>query len=259
MLFIVLNFIMKCLSILFNFNYYKTNTMKKKQLFSLLAVATLFFAACNDDLDNTPPATVSALLTATASPDAPKVNVYINGIGIAQSMPYGMFTPYVQVYSGITNIRLVPEGGSQPVIDTSINAMPGSMYSVFAIDSFAHIKATVVKDSLQSISSDSVYIRFFHFSPNTPAVNIAISGGDVISPNRSFNDQASVLQKQQFTKMKAGTYTFEIQQASPLEPIQTVTLPPYTFIGGSNYTLFIKGFNGASDEKALGMGYIRHN
>jgi hypothetical protein len=137
--------------------------------------------------------------------------------------------------------------------------MPGSMYSVFAIDSFSHIKATVVKDSLQSVSSDSVYVRFFHLSPNLPAVNIAISGGEVISANRSFNDQASVLQKQQFIKMKAGTYTFEIQQASPLEPIQTVTFPALALNGGSNYTLFIKGFNGAGGEQALGLGYIRHN
>jgi hypothetical protein len=130
-------------------------------------------------------------------------------------------------------------------------------YSVFAIDSVAEIKAAVVMDDLTTPAAGKAHVRFFHFSPNAPAVDIAVTGGPVVFSNRMFNDQSTNASLSNFTPLDAGTYNLEVRLAGTNTVV--LALPNVTLTAGKIYTVFAKGFAGGTGMQALGAQVIVNN
>ena len=128
---------------------------------------------------------------------------------------------------------------------------------MFAIDSVAKIKAAVVSDNLAAPAAGKSHIRFFHFSANAPAVDIAVTGGPVLFSNRSFNDQGTNTNVINFTPVDAGTYNLEVRLAGTTTPV--LTIPNVSLTAGKIYTVFAKGFLGGSGTQALGAQIIMNN
>jgi hypothetical protein len=232
-------------------------TMKKTLLSFLGCLAVIAgVVSCNTDNDSTTPP-VSAFGVVHASPDAGNVDVYVGGSAAAQNFAYGSDTGYFLVTPGTYAFQVAPTGTTNFVINTNVAVAPGTTYSIFAIDSLSAIKAAVVTDSFTVPSTDSVRVRFLHFSPDAPAVDIAVSGGAVLFGNRMFNDQAANASYQSFTTLAAGTYNLEIRAAGTATVVLPV--PAVTLQGGKVYTLYAKGFLAGTGTQALGVGTIVHN
>jgi hypothetical protein len=161
---------------------------------------------------------------------------------------------YNTVPSGSTNVKVSPTGTTTYVIDANVNLEPNKMYSVFAIDSVSKIKAAVVMDDLAAPASGKAHVRFFHFSPNAPAVDIAVTGGSVLFAGRSFNDQAANPARANFTPLNAGTYNLEVRLAGTNTVVLSV--PGVPLADGKIYTVFAKGFVGGTGSQALGAQLI---
>jgi Domain of unknown function (DUF4397) len=229
----------------------------KKTLFSLLGglAAVIGVVSCNNDNSGTTPP-IASFGIVHASPDAGNVDVYVGGSIAAQNFPYGSDTGYFAVTPGTYTLQVAPTGTSTFVINTSVSLAPGLTYSVFAIDSLSSIQAVTVQDDFTTPATDSVRVRFLHFSPNAPAVDIAVSGGSVLFANRTFNDQAANASLANFTTIAAGTYNLEVRAAGT----STVVLPAaVTLEGGKVYTLYAKGFLAGDGAQALGVGTVVHN
>ena len=130
-------------------------------------------------------------------------------------------------------------------------------YSVFAIDSVSKIKAALVSDNLSVPAAGKAHVRFFHFSANAPAVDIAVTGGPVLFPNRLFNDQSTNAAYVNFTPVDAGTYNLEVRAAGTNTVV--LALPNITLTAGKIYTVFAKGFLGGAGAQALGAQIIVNN
>lgn len=229
-----------------------------KKVFLIGSIALIFgFFGCNLGGNDNPPSPPSAaVLFATLSPDAPGVNINLGTTAIAGSMPYGKYTPYAQVNAGATSLTITDATEATKFLDADVSLLEGSYYSAFLIDSAKKMKVALIKDELATVSTDSVRIRFFNFSPNSSAVDLAIDGGDVLSANRNFNDQDLNPASKTFTRVKAGSYKLEIKQAGTSNIVVNPVL--FTFEGGGTYSIFIKGFVGGAVEKSLAIGTIRH-
>ncbi|QEC66022.1 DUF4397 domain-containing protein [Panacibacter ginsenosidivorans] len=229
----------------------------KKTLFSLLgslAVVAGVVSCTTKDQNTIPP--VATFGVVHASPDAGNVDVYVGGSLAAQNFAYGSDTGYFAVTPGIYTLQVAPTGTTNFVINTNVTFSPATTYSVFAIDSLSAIKAAVVTDSFTTPSTDSVRVRFFHFSPDAPAVDVAIAGGSTLFSNRTFNDQSTNTSYQSFATLAAGTYNLEVRAAGT----STIVLPvPITLEGGKVYTLYAKGFLTGTGTQALGVGTVVHN
>jgi len=127
-------------------------------------------------------------------------------------------------------------------------------YSVFAIDSVSKIKPAVVSDNLTAPATGKAHVRFFHFSPNAPAVDVAVADGPVVFSNRTFNDQATTVSLANFTPLDAGTYDLEVRLAGTNTVV--LPLPDITLAEGKIYTVFAKGFVGGKNAQALGAQII---
>lgn len=221
----------------------------------ILSVTALcaFLVACDKDDDDTAMANAKVMVI-HASPNAPAVDVRINNNAALSNVSYPSNSNYNDVPSGATNLKVAPTGTTTYVIDANVNVEANKNYSVFAIDSVSKIKAAVVADDLTAPAAGKAHVRFFHFSPNAPAVDIAVTGGSAVFANRSFNDQATNPALANFTPLNAGSYNLEVRLAGTNTVV--LSLPGVALAEGKIYTVFAKGFVGGSGSQALGAQVI---
>lgn len=220
-------------------------------LTSFVITSFSFFAGCDEDTV-TPPASNNPKTTVThASPNAPNVDILVGDNVIASNVPYLSSLQYTELNTGNNRIRVNVTGTSTSVIDATLFFEEGKNYSIFAIDSVNKISALRVDDDLTVPGSGNAHVRFIHLSPNAPEVDIAVAGGDVLFPFYEFKEFSD------FRPVTAGTYNLEVRLAGTT----TVVLPlnNITFEQGKIYTVYARGFVGATGTQALGASIINNN
>lgn len=231
-----------------------------KRIFVNVAVAfgILTFAACLKDNDGTTNPTQSALVIANLSPDAPGLNVSLNSKNYVSNLPYGFVSgAYGSIYglinSGTYDFSVASTSSS--IFSDSLKIEPNRYYSYFIIDTLASLKYAFVEDKLVQPSSDSVYVRFLNFSPNSDAINFRDSAThNYFSRVRTFNDQKTTASYADFTKMRATILTFQIVGSDSA----VLASKKDTLAGGHIYTIMAKGKANGTGAQALGIGKIQN-
>lgn len=230
----------------------KMKKLKSISALTLIAAAMILTAGCSDD-DNkvvTPPS-VSRVMVIHASPDAPGVDILVDNAKAASNLEFPVNTGYVAINSGERNIKVNVANTNTTVINADVILDPNKNYSVYAVGSVANIGPLVLEDNLATPASGNAHVRFIHLSPNAPAVDIALAGGDVVFPNVAFTEYVD------FTPLPAGTYDLEVRLAGTSTVV--LPLPGITLNGGMIYTVFAKGFVGGTEAQALGAAIIVNN
>lgn len=142
-----------------------------------------------------------------ASPDAPNVDVLVNDVRAIQNLAFTRASSYLTVADGATNFKVVPAGQDNPVvINADVVLEDEKTYSVAAINRLSSIEALVLEDD-NTIDAGNARVRFVHASPNAPAVDIALAGGDVLFPDYTFREASSYL------TLPEGTFDLEVRLA----------------------------------------------
>jgi hypothetical protein len=225
----------------------------KKTLLSLIPVALIativLVSSCKKEET---PKTYAKVLVTHSSPNAPGVDLLVDGSKQnSAALTFPNNTGYLQVESGMRNIKVNVSGTSTTVINSDLTLVKDKNYSVFAIDSVSKISALVLEDDLTTPAAGKAHVRFIHLSPNAPAVDVALTGGAVVFGNKSFKDYTA------FTPLDAGTYNLEVRVAGT--STVALPLPGITLQAGKIYTVFAKGFLGGSGAEALGAEIIVNN
>jgi len=188
--------------------------MKKLPLMIMVAASVIvFLGSCSlNNNGNTTPQQGSFLI-ANVSPDAQPLTITINSTDFADNFGYGSYTPYYFANAGAYTFSVYDvASGTSPILSNSVNIEASKTYSYFLVDSFSRLKQSFVQDNFTAPSADSVYIRFFNFSPNAGAVYLkdSATGSDWFS-QRAFNDQSNNSSYANFTRMLKGTYTLRLK------------------------------------------------
>ena len=226
------------------------------RLLSVLAlVATLgFTTGCSDDNNAVAPTARGRILAVHASPDAPAVNLLVDGTAAGTGLTYPNNTAYLTVNAGSRNIKVNPTANpTVSVIDANVNVAPGASYTVWAVNFLSAIEPVVTTDDLTAPATGKSHVRFVHLSPNAPAVDVALDGGAVVFGNVSFKQATA------FTPLNAGVYDLEVRLAGTSTVV--LDLDPITLTAGKIYTAFAKGSAAASPPvgQELGAGIIVNN
>ncbi|TVQ60557.1 MAG: DUF4397 domain-containing protein [Phycisphaerales bacterium] len=188
----------------------------------------------------------SALAMATAdvrvvhaSPDAPNVDVLVNG-GIAFSnLPFTGVTGYATLPSDNYNFQVVPAGAAAPVvIDADAFLESGLTYTVAAVNTLDSIAPLILVDD--NTINPNARVRFAHLSPNAPAVDIAVAGGPVLFGNISYLGVGDYL------GVAPGVYDLEVRLAGTDTVVLSVD--GVELSGRTVYSVFAMGLVG--DENA---------
>lgn len=171
-----------------------------------------------------------------ASPDAPAVDVYLDGTEAISDLAFDDITDYVSVPAGDHNVQVFPasaSGSGDPVIDADVTLTADTDYTVAAVGLLAGIEPLVLVDDNSDPASGEAKLRFVHASPDAPAVDIYADGAGVVVPNASFKDASDYL------ALPAGSYDIEVRAAGT----ETVALdlPGVTLEAGNTYTAFAVG------------------
>ena len=208
-------------------------TLNRRMAVLAIAAAPLALAACSDEDSPTAPAAGTAQVrVAHLSPDAPPVDVYVNGARAVTGASFKDVTNYLSVPAGSVNFRVTPAGATSPaVIDATVTLNNGGSYTVAATGLLAGIQPIVLEDDRGTTGQSKV--RFVHASPDAPAVDIAVTGGPVLFANVPFRQATA------YPQVAPSTYDLEARPAGSTAvalQVDDVTLRP-----GTNYTIFAVG------------------
>jgi hypothetical protein len=171
-----------------------------------------------------------------ASPDAPAVDVYLNGQRAIANLEFTEGTTYASVPEGSYRVQVFPAGtgpNGTAVIDATLPLAGGTAYTVAAVNVVAKIEALVLTDDLTAPAAGKAHIRVIHASPDAPAVDVAVKGGPVAFSNVAFKIATP------YAPLDTGTYQFEIRPAGTTQAV--LTTDPANLAAGRIYSVFAMG------------------
>ncbi len=182
-----------------------------------------------------PAAGTSQVSIVHASPDAPAVDVYVDGSAVLTDVPFFTASDYLELPAGEHRIQITPAGASpdDAVIDATFDFAPGTAYTAAAIGLLENIELNVLIDDLSPAAAGEAVVSVFHYSPDAPAVDVKLADGTVLAPNVPFGSGF------EFT-VPAGTYDLIVTPAGATEPV-VIDLPGTTLQEGNYYSVYAVG------------------
>lgn len=144
-----------------------------------------------------------------ASPDAPAVDVFVNGDLAVEGLEFGTATDFLSLPAGEYQVQVSPAGGTpdDAVIDAMLPLEGGQAYDVAAVGFLAEIGAEVYPVDLSPTAAGSATVRAVHASPDAPAVDVAVTGGPVLFSGLQFPNASD------YAEVDAGAYDLEVRPA----------------------------------------------
>lgn len=140
-----------------------------------------------------------------ASPDAPTVDIYIDGKLAVPNLAYTDISNYSYLEEGIHTIDIHPAGDEENVILSKMVDVPdGRIFTISAINNLDNLELLLIEDDIDEIpSTKEATVRVIHLSPNAPAVDI-LANGDVLFNDLEFKEATD------YVKVPSGSYDIDI-------------------------------------------------
>jgi len=195
---------------------------------------------------NLVPATAE-LRVAHLSPDAPNVDVFVDGVRVLQDVPFTAVSGYLEVPSKTQRVEVFVAGTSMnPVIDATLTWLPGEAYTVAATGLVGSndLSPIVLADDRTGNPNGNAHVRFVHTGPDAPNVNIRVAnGGPTLFENVPFRGIAD------YIGVSSATYDLEVVMTS--NGVVALTVPAVVLNSSTNYTIFAIGLAGDGTLAAL--------
>lgn len=154
-------------------------------LIGALTALTLFTNGCGDDPK-------AFLRVVHASPDAPNVDVLVDGKTVLTDVAYGTGSEYLKVKAGSRKIEVRATGTSDDVINVTVTLDKNNYYTAMATNFLANISPVLLTDDHTAPPSGQVKARLVHAAPSAPSVDIYVvaPGTDITDLSPTVNNVA---------------------------------------------------------------------
>jgi len=155
--------------------------MKFTSLMALALSVGIAGTACSDDATTAPVVSNSYVRVVHASPDAPNVDVLVDGTVVLTNVPYQAASAYLAVPAGTRNFQVRATGTTTTVINADVPLTAGTYYTVMATGPVASIQPLVLSDDLTNPAAGKVKVQLVHAAPSAPTVDIYVTapGADI--------------------------------------------------------------------------------
>ena len=182
-----------------------------------------------------------------AVPNAPNVDVYLNGSLLTSNLAFGKISKYSVFSPGEYEFQLFPTGTyDKPLLSQTVQLIANANYTVSIVTLSNDLYLFRLKDSNIPATKSQASLRFINLSSNAPLLSLALPNGVTL-----FN-QAEYLETTGYYPLSAGIYNFEVLLGSSqvtTKFIKNITLDVSRF-----YTIYIIGlFN---DKPPLGYLFV---
>lgn len=148
--------------------------MLRTPALALALLGAVALGGCDDD-DPTSPATTAQLRVVHASPDAPNVDVLVDGAAALTNVPFGAASAYLNVPAGTRELQVRATGTTTTVIDADAQLVAGDAYTVLATGLVANIAPLVLEDDLALPATGNAKVRLVHAAPGAGTVDIYVT------------------------------------------------------------------------------------
>lgn len=187
-----------------------------------------------------------------ASPDAPAVDVFVDGGAVLTGVPFKTISDYLEVPPGEYDVAVAPAGAGvdNAVIEATLPLAAGTDYTVAASNRLANIAPKVfVDDNDVGFPATKPRVRAVHLSPDAPAVDIAATDGPRIEDPAVVVSDLAYQESTGYLELIPDEYEFEIRAAGTTTGVFDfdADLDP-----GGTYTAFAVGLlEPDSDDQAF--------
>ena len=146
------------------------------------------------------------------SPDAPAVDVYVNGNLAFESLAFKTITAYVPTRIGAVLVQVVAHGAAltqgPAVLSTTVNTRAAGEYSVIAVGKLAKIAPMVLQDDNTIGNPAKSKMRLVHLSPDSPPIDIVSGQNDLTLFSNAVYKAAT-----KYVEVEPAQYAFVIRPA----------------------------------------------
>ena len=168
-----------------------------------------------------------------ASPDAPAVDIYVNGELIFKNVTFKNFTQYVQLPMGEYKIEVYPANEkSSPVLTENIQISQKQVITVAAAGNFEDLQLIpYIEGNADDLKTNESKVRVIHLSPDAPKVDVFVNN------NLTFKD-VGFMDATDYMKLISGTYNISVDLADTKDNV--LNLMP-EFKSQKVYTIYVVG------------------
>lgn len=156
-----------------------------------------------------------------ASPDAPAVDVYVNGDKVGAplaGLEFGDLSAYVKLPAGTYDLKVCAAADAAvcPIVANGVALAAGTKYTIAATNLLASIEAQVITDE-PTPTTGKTQVRVVHFSADTPTVDVLTQAGAPVVEGVSYPTATGYL------TLDPGSYDLKVcaagdANACPLDP-----------------------------------------
>ena len=159
---------------------------------------------------------ISYVRVLNASPDAPAVDIYINGGLIFKNIKFKDFTEYVQLSMGQYKMEVYPVGQmDKPVLAQNIQVPQKQVITIAATGNFEDLQLIpYIEGDADGLAMNQSRVRVIHLSPDAPEVDVLING-QIVFNNIGFMDATD------YIKVVSGTYNIVVNLAGTNDTVLT--------------------------------------
>jgi Domain of unknown function (DUF4397) len=181
------------------------------------------------------------------SPDAPNVDVYINGQKVLANVQYDKHSQYLDVPAkagALVEVRATGAAAdSKPAISVNADFAAGKNYTVAAIGKLATIQGKIYEDDVTAPPEGKVKLRIIHAAPDVKPVDVVVKQGTSLATKLAFPDATPYL------TLDPGTYAVQVVESGTKTP---VVANDVILVSGGVYTVAAIG-GGDKSPKLKGL------
>ncbi len=213
--------------------------MKLKNVFMILAsliFGLILFMPAANGLAQAAPASLRIVQT---SPDAPRLDIFINGKKTVSDLSYQSISTYTNLPGGRYDLKIIPSsqaGAGDPVLDVpGIDLNDGSVNTLIVAGLFSDKSLSVLplSDTSWNANTGTAKVRFIHTSPDAPSIDITVGSLGKVFSNISFKGVG------QYMEVPAGSFNLKVNPTNNQN--QTVLTKTLNFEAGKVYTVYAVG------------------
>lgn len=172
------------------------------------------------------------------SPDAPAVNVSVDGDLLLEDVSFGILSDYfdlddiVDTDADSLDIEIMPATGGDAVIAESLSIENDRSYTLMAVGTLDELELLTLTDEQVPVEDGNARLRFVHTAPDAPAVDI-MADETLVFDAVDFGDSRSDV------IVDANTWDIDVRVAGEHDSV--LELPEITLDDMTSYTIIATG------------------
>ena len=181
------------------------------------------------------------------SPDAPAVDIHVDGEPLLEGVSFGTLGDYVDVDAGSYDVEIVPAAGGDAVLSATLDLESDVSYTVLAVNALADVEALVLTDDQPVVDAGDARLRFVHTVPDAPAVDIWADDAALFE-NVAFGEGSA------FATVDADAYDIDVRPAGADDDV--LSLAGVGLDDATSYTMLATGMLDESLDAVLVADYV---